>query len=482
MFPNIHFPRGVPSALAFSALFLTAFFPASAAAQNVQHVVVIALENHGYEEVVGSPTMPYLNGLISNGALATKFYANTHPSIGNYFRLTTGETITNESGFNARVSVDNLVRRFAATGKTWKNYAESIPSAGYLGGDVNPYVKRHNPFAYFSDVIDNGAEAAKIVPLSQFSSDLSAGALPNLSFIQVNQFHNGHDCPDGGSACTNDDKLTATDQWLQANVPQILNDPGFQRDGLLVIWYDEGAETDSTNGGGHIAMVMAGPYARRGFQSNSLFRHENLGRTIFDLLGVQPPQSTFAYVTSMIEMLQSEPTSTPPPPPPPPATSNGVLTGRVTHAATGSALANVLVASSSGANFTTAADGSYNFTGLADGTYTLTASRTGYVSRTVSATVTGGSGTLDFTLATGGKIAGTVKNSSGAALANARVEISGGPYGATYTLTTSSTGYYNSNWIPAGTYTLSVSATGYATKSQSAVAPTGTTGTVNVVM
>lgn len=476
MFPRTEFPRGRVSALVLSLLIVLAFV-SSAAAQNVQHVVVIALENQGFDDVVGSTNMPYLNGLISNGALATNFYANTHPSIGNYFRLFTGETITNESSFNARVSVDNVVRRFAAIGKTWKNYAESIPSSGYLGGDVNPYVKRHNPFAYFSDVIDNGSESAKIVPFSQFSSDLSAASLPNLSFLQVNQFHNGHDCPDGGQACTNADKLLATDQWLQANVPAILNDPTFQRDGLLVIWYDEGAETDRTNGGGHIAVVMAGPYARPGFRSNTLYRHENLGRTIFDLLQVQPPQSSLAYASAMSEMLQSEVT---PPPPPPPA--SGSLRGRVTHAATGSALGGVLIAASTGASFTTTADGTYNFSGLADGSYTLTASRTGYVSRTVSGTVTGGAGTLDLTLATGGKIAGTVKNSTGAALANARVTISGGPYGTTYTVTTSSSGSYNSNWIPAGSYTLSVSATGYTTKTLPGTAPTGTTATVNVVM
>lgn len=493
MFPRQSFLGG---ALPASRIFFVSMFAlvmSAAAASQVQHVVVVELENHSYEEVVGNSNLPYLNGLISSNALAANYYANSHPSIGNYFRLMTGETVTNESNYNARVSVDNVVRRFAAAGKSWKNYAESIPSAGYLGGDVNPYVKRHNPFAYFTDVLDNPNEAAKIVPYEQFANDLASGALPNLAFIQVNQFHNGHDCPGGGTSCTNTDKLVATDQWLQANVPAILNHPAFQRDGLLVIWYDEGSEADSTNGGGHIAVVFAGPYAKAGYRSSALYRHENLGRTIFDLLGVNAPQSTLAYASPMTEMLQSEPTNVPPadptpinPPPPdtapinPPA-PNGVLNGKITHAATGSALGTVLVAYSGG-SFTTVSDGLYTFTGLADGTYALAASRSGYITRTVNATVTNGRGTLDFTLATGGKLAGTVRNSSGAAISGATVTIQGGPYDATYVLKTSSTGAYNSNWIPTGTYTVSVAANGYTTKSQNGSVPVGTTGTLNFTM
>ena len=38
------------------------------------------------------------------------------------------------------VSADNLVRHLLSAGKTWKAYAESLPSTGYIGGDV--YVLR----------------------------------------------------------------------------------------------------------------------------------------------------------------------------------------------------------------------------------------------------------------------------------------------------------------------------------------------------
>ena len=51
-------------------------------------------ENHSYSSVIGNAAMPYLNRLASQYGLATQYYANTHPSIGNYFMLTTGQMVT----------------------------------------------------------------------------------------------------------------------------------------------------------------------------------------------------------------------------------------------------------------------------------------------------------------------------------------------------------------------------------------------------
>src|SRR3954470_5048871 len=93
-----------------------------------QHIVVVVEENHSYSSVIGSSSMPYLNSLANTYALATNYYANTHPSIGNYFMLTTGQMITNNDGYTGTVSSDNIVRRIMTAGKTWKSYAENLPS------------------------------------------------------------------------------------------------------------------------------------------------------------------------------------------------------------------------------------------------------------------------------------------------------------------------------------------------------------------
>src|SRR5215472_4905317 len=120
-----------------------------AAVPVVNHVFVVMEENHSYSSVIGSSAMPYLNSLAKKYGLATAYYANTHPSIGNYFMLTTGQIITNNDGYTGTVTSDNIVRHFLNGAKTWKSYAESLPVAGYTGGDSGEYVKHHNPFAYF---------------------------------------------------------------------------------------------------------------------------------------------------------------------------------------------------------------------------------------------------------------------------------------------------------------------------------------------
>src|SRR3569832_2315023 len=100
------------------------------------HVVVVVEENEELTDVIGSTSMPYLNGLASNFGLAKDFFAVTHPSIGNYFPIAAGTVATNDDGYNQPLDLDNIVRQQAAAGKTWKAYAESIPSAGYTGYDV----------------------------------------------------------------------------------------------------------------------------------------------------------------------------------------------------------------------------------------------------------------------------------------------------------------------------------------------------------
>src|SRR5512133_689670 len=91
--------------------------PAPVSLPQFDHVIVVVEENASYGDVVGGRSMPYLNSLISKYGLATNYYANTHPSIGNYFMMTTGTIVTNDDSFVGTVPVDNLVRQFAKDGK-----------------------------------------------------------------------------------------------------------------------------------------------------------------------------------------------------------------------------------------------------------------------------------------------------------------------------------------------------------------------------
>ncbi len=240
------------------------------------HVFLVLEENHSYSAVIGTSSMPYLNSLASKYGVATQYYANTHPSIGNYFMLTAGQVITNNDGFCATLpqSQDNIARHLIAAGKTFKAYAESLPAAGFTGCSAPSYLKRHNPLAYFSDVA-NGSEQFNLVPFTNFPSDLANNTLSNFSFIVPNLIDDAHN-----------GTLTQADSWLQTNIAPLIASSTFQTDGLLIIVFDESLTSDTQHGGGHVAAVVIGPKVKPGLQSATLYQHQNTLRTLMQALGL----------------------------------------------------------------------------------------------------------------------------------------------------------------------------------------------------
>jgi len=212
-----------------------------------------------------------------------------HPSIGNYFMMTAGQTITNNDSFCSTLTQDNIVRHLLTAGKTWKAYAESLPSAGYTGCGVYPYVKRHNPLAYFSDVA-NSSEKYNLVPFTKFATDRANNTLPNFSFIVPNLLHDAHD----GS-------LSTADSWLKTNIPPRLASATFQKDGILIILFDESFDTDTQHGGGHVATIVIGPKVKAGYKSATLYQHQNALKTMMKALGLTSFPGAAGSVTSMTD-------------------------------------------------------------------------------------------------------------------------------------------------------------------------------------
>jgi len=263
---------------------LPADFPA------FSNVFLVVEENHSYSEVIGSSSMPYLNSLASQYGLATQYFANAHPSIPNYLVLTTGLVETVDDNFAGTISDDNVVRELTNAGKSWRAYEESIPSTGYLGNDVAPYLKHHDPFVYLSDVQNSTAESDNIVPFSQFASDLANDALPQYSFITPNEDNDGH----SGS-------LETADAWLQTNIAPLIASTTFQNNGLLIITFDEGELTDIDHGGGHVATVIVSPKAKAGFQSVTVYQHQSTLRLILAGSGVTTFPGMAAVAPDMTE-------------------------------------------------------------------------------------------------------------------------------------------------------------------------------------
>jgi len=250
----------------------------SAGAQ-FDHVFIVLEENNDYSSVTSS-SMPYLTGLAAQYGLATQYYANTHPSIGNYLDMTSGTVLTNDDSYSGSpFNVPNIFRSLIAAGKSWKGYAEDLPSTGFVDYtqiEVGQFASRHFPPIYYTDVHDNPAQAQNVVPFTQFATDLANGTLPNYSFIVPNLCNDAHDC-----------SLNTADSWLQQNIDPLVRSAFFQQNNcLLIITFDE-AGGDNTNGGGQVYWVAVSPTkSKRGYVSTTLYQHQSTLRLMLKGLGV----------------------------------------------------------------------------------------------------------------------------------------------------------------------------------------------------
>jgi acid phosphatase len=285
---GVHDATGAAASKAYSIMISDAV-----AVARFGHIVIVMEENANYSTVVDTGTMPYLNSLIANYGLATQYYADTHPSIGNYEMLVTGQVLTNddsETPASFPISVDNLVRELSANGKTWKAYAEDLPYAGYIGGNTGNYAVRHVPLAYLTDVQANATGRQGLVPFTQFPTDLASGRLPNVSFVTPNLCDDAHNCAP-----------SVADTWLKTNIALLLTSTPFKDDGLLIITFDE-SESDNTHGGGRVAAVFISPaFSKPGYQSTTLYQHESTLRLMLEGLGIQSLPGAAKTAPSMWE-------------------------------------------------------------------------------------------------------------------------------------------------------------------------------------
>ena len=280
---------GLITTIIFGFLAIPAFaqFPA------FNHVFIVVEENTNYASVIGNSSMPYFNSLAQKYGLATQYYANTHPSIGNYFMLTTGQIVTNNDSYKNTVSADNVVRHLLTAGKTWKAYEENLPSPGYISPDTGNYVRRHCPLSFFSDVVNSSAQKLHLVPFTQFAKDMASNALPQYSFITSNLCNDAHNC-----------SLSTADTWLKNNIDPLVKSSSFQNGDLLIIVFDESAN-DNLNGGGRVAWIAISPkYSKLGYKSTVKYQHQNTLRLMLQGLGVTTYPGKASTASNMAEFFK----------------------------------------------------------------------------------------------------------------------------------------------------------------------------------
>jgi phosphatidylinositol-3-phosphatase len=256
-----------------------------------QHIVWIWLENHSYDEIIGSASAAFINDLAAQCGAATNFHNLTHVSLGNYIGAVTGLDNAALQPFrldcNPSATCETSATSIFEQVPTWKAYMESMTTNCQSTGLVG-YAVRHNPPPYLTNLA--GTCPFFDVPYTELQTDLDNDTLPAFAFITPNTVNDGHD---GGNPAS----IVNTDTWLATELPKILNSAAYQS-GLTAVFvtWDEGegpftpgfigkdCSTNTIDEDCHIATIVVSPSTRPGTASSSLFNHYSLLRTTEEML------------------------------------------------------------------------------------------------------------------------------------------------------------------------------------------------------
>ncbi len=286
-------------------------------AATLSHIYVIMMENHAQAQIIGDTTdAPNLNMLASTYGSASQYFGVTHPSLPNYLAAISGdfqgifddcpagsnvlceveEFIANSGDgtasqlmtaqeaanaatiphwFSGRTIVDQLEEH----GKTWTAYMGSLIAPGDTnsgapiipidagasdaGPDAAPpppetetlnlYAQKHDPFEYFQSIRTNANRMQKVVPFTQFATDIAGATMPNFVWISPDQCADMHGINGDtavyadagfctGTAAGSDmsaEVIQYGDAFVGGLVTTIMASPTWNQGSAIVIVFDE---------------------------------------------------------------------------------------------------------------------------------------------------------------------------------------------------------------------------------------------------
>ncbi len=322
--PRVGYDRAVADALGFSVSAPVEsplpLVPPTAHVPRYRHVFVFYFENEDYGSVIGNTSQaPYLNSLLPRASLLGQFFAEEHPSDGNYLALAGGSTfgipLDDPLEVNPRYTIRarNIGDLIGAAHETWKAYLQG--ANGPCDDTVHKYYWNDDlPMTYFADVRDRpGYCASHLVPLASLPADLaSAASTPNFAWVGPD------DCADM-EGCG----IRAGDQFLAAELGAIMRSPAWRTQRCLaIITFDEDGYDHERPAQRVPTLVLGSAGVRRGYVSHVRYTHYSLLRTIEAALGlgtltsndryVQPVNDIFAGRSATPTVARTRPVSTRP--------------------------------------------------------------------------------------------------------------------------------------------------------------------------
>ena len=112
----------------------------------LDHVFVIMMENHGYNQVIGNPSAPFMNLYAQRVNIATNYYAVAHPSLTNYLEITGGSNFgvlnDNSPDWHDASCTPNIVSGITSFDNS--NFGNVCPIAGSGTDAATPVIDYSN--------------------------------------------------------------------------------------------------------------------------------------------------------------------------------------------------------------------------------------------------------------------------------------------------------------------------------------------------
>lgn len=253
-----------------------------------KHVIWIFMENHSFNDIIGSSQAPYMNSLASECGLATNYHNISHPSLPNYLAATSGLSTSIFGGVpwtsyldcDPGILCETSAPSIFGQGESWKAYEESMPS-NCDKSDSGEFAARHDPPAFYTSL---STCSTLDQPYTQLATDLADNSLPAFSFITPNLIDDMHD-----------GTIADGDTWLSKNLPAILASKEYTSGSTAVfITFDEGSGgyitescyNNTSDQSCRVPTFVISPSTKAGTRSATFFNHYSLLATTEQLLGL----------------------------------------------------------------------------------------------------------------------------------------------------------------------------------------------------
>jgi hypothetical protein len=248
--------------------------PSPSGAPAFTHVYLLIMENRGISDILTSSKATYLASLIARYGLATNYDALTRGSQPNYLAVFSGSAQGVDDDLAHDIPASNLADQLEAAGRTWRVFAENVPSDCFTGtlasggpDGTGTYARKHEPAISFTDISTDPSRCSRISDFSHF--DPSAA---DFELIVPNLCHDMHDCSTADG-----------DAFLAGFVPRIMASPSWATS-VLFITFDEGNGVKP-----HplrVATIVVAPSVRPGLRTDVYHDHYSLLRTIETVFGL----------------------------------------------------------------------------------------------------------------------------------------------------------------------------------------------------